>query len=235
MKNIDNAFGGCQRLEDFYCRVKNVPSTSPDVFRNTFIEQVTLHVPASARNEYMETTPWSNFYKIIGDMPEPPELEKCATPTISYENGKLTFSCETEGAVCQSTITDTDITSYSDNEILLSATYNISVLATKTGYDDSDVATATLCWIDAEPRTEGLDEDAITEVKALPVLIQTQGGNITIQSAAEGTSITIYSIDGKQYGSAIAEKDSTTISTSLQSGSVAVVKIGEKAVKVLVK
>ena len=55
------------------------------------------------------------------------------------------------------------------------------------------------------------------------------------QGATEGTPIAIYSIDGKQYGSAIAEKDRTTIATSLQPGSVAIVKIGEKAVKVLVK
>lgn len=80
-----------------------------------------------------------------------------------------------------------------------------------------------------------MNEDAVTEVKAMPVLIQTQGGTISIQGATEGTSIAIYSIDGKQYGSAIAEKDRTTISTSLQPGSVAVVKIGDKAVKVLIK
>ena len=72
-------------------------------------------------------------------------------------------------------------------------------------------------------------------MKALPVLIQTQGGIISIQGAAEGTPIAIYGVDGKMYGSAISEKDRTTISTSLQPGTVAVVKIGEKAVKVLVK
>ena len=128
------------------------------------------------------------------------------------------------------------ITSYSGNEIDLTVTYHISVYAVKDGYDDSDVAYATLCWIDAEPSAEGLtDEDAVAEVKAMPVLIQTQGGIITIQGAAEGTPIAIYSIDGKQYGSAISEKDHTTIATTLKRGSTAVVRIGEKAIKVLVK
>ena len=69
----------------------------------------------------------------------------------------------------------------------------------------------------------------------LPVLIQTQGGIISIQGTAEGTPIAIYGVDGREYGSANAVKDRTTIATSLQPGSVAVVKIGEKAVKVLVK
>ena len=79
------------------------------------------------------------------------------------------------------------------------------------------------------------NEDAVTEVKALPILIQSQGGNISVQGVAEGTLIAIYGIDGRQYGTAIADKDRTTIKTSLQPSSVAIVKIGEKSVKVLVK
>ena len=164
--------------------------------------------------------------------------DKCATPTISYSYGKLTFNSDTEDVVFHSTITDTDITSYLSKDVELGVTYTITVYATKEGYNDSDVATATLCWIDVEPATEGIVKDEtteVTEVKALPVLIQTQGGNITIQGAAEGTPIAIYDTSGKQYGSATSEKDRTTISTSLQPGTVAIVKIGEKSVKVVIK
>ena len=164
------------------------------------------------------------------------EPNVCAKPTISYANGKLSFNCETEGAICQSTITDTDIASYSGNEVQLGVTYNISVYATKGGYEDSEVATATLCWIDVEPATEGLsDEDAIAEVKALPVLIQSHGSTITVQGADNGTPITIYSTDGKMYGTVASVGGIATLNTSLRLGSVAVVKIGEKSVKVLMK
>ena len=163
------------------------------------------------------------------------EPEKCARPTIAYANGKLTFSCETEGAICQSTITDADIASYSSNEVQLGVTYNISVYATREGYADSDVATATLCWIDAEPRTEGLDEDAVTEVKAQPVLVQAQGGTISVQGIAGGMEVSVFSIDGKKEGSAISISNQAVISTNLTPGSIAVVKIGEKAIKVLIK
>ena len=72
---------------------------------------------------------------------EPTPTEKCATPTISYENGKLTFSCATEGATCQYTITDTDIKAGSGNEVQLTTTYIVSVYATKSGYENSDVVT----------------------------------------------------------------------------------------------
>ena len=113
----------------------------------------------------------------------------------------------------------------------LGVTYNISVYATKAGLGDSKVATATLCWLEQQP---DIHTDVI-EVKAMPALIQTQGGTITIQGAADGTPISIYSIDGKECGSSIAAGGCATIATSLQPGSVAVVKIGKKAVKVLLK
>ena len=69
-----------------------------------------------------------------------------ATPTISYANKELTFSCETEGVEYVYEIKDTDIKKGYDAKVSLSATYNISVYATKTGYENSDVATATLVW-----------------------------------------------------------------------------------------
>lgn len=160
----------------------------------------------------------------------------CAKPTISYAGGELAFNCETEGVTFHSSITDADINSYEGDKVQLSVTYNISVYATKDGYLRSIMATATLCWIEAKPVSEGLtDEDAVTEVKALPVLIQSQGGTISIQGAPEGTQVAIYGTDGKEYGSAISVGGGTTIATSLKPGSIAVVKIGEKAVKVTIK
>ena len=234
----DYAFSDCTALSEVWCLAEDVPETHWPllVFMYSPISDATLYVPTRSYNDYRKTEPWKYFGTIMTLDGTIPEVKKCATPTISYASGKLTFNCETEGAVCKSTITDTDITSYSGNEVDLTVTYNISVYAVKDGYDDSDVAYATLCWIDAEPSAEGLtDEDAVAEVKAVPVLIQTQGGIITIQGAAEGTPIAIYSIDGKQYGSAISEKDHTTIATTLKRGSTAVVRIGEKAIKVLVK
>lgn len=119
----------------------------------------------------------------------------------------------------------------------MNVTYNISVYATKEGYKDSDVATATLCWIDAEPWAEGTKEaeDNVTEVKAMPVLIQAEGNIISIQGAAEGTEISVYNTSGNKLSSTIANNGITTLKTTLQTGSTAIVKIGEKSVKVLVR
>jgi hypothetical protein len=162
--------------------------------------------------------------------------QQCAKPTIGYSNGKLTFKCDTEDVTFLSTITDADISSYNSSEVQLGVTYNIMVYAKKTGYKDSEVTTATLCWIDVAPQTEGItDEDAVTEIKAVPVLIQTQGNTITVQGPKDGTEVSLYSVTGMKLDSVIACKGFASLSSSLLPGSVAIVKIGDKTVKVLIK
>ena len=74
--------------------------------------------------------------------------------------------------------------------------------------------------------------DFVEEIKAKPVLIQTEGNTITVQGAAEGTEITAYNTDGMKIGSVIAGKNISKIPTNLQHGSIAIVKIGEKSLKV---
>lgn len=224
------AFMNCKGLTKVYCYAEQVPETASSAFPSSMRNAV-LYVPASSIESYKETSPWSRFGTITAL-----EAMTCAKPTISYAGGELAFNCETEGVTFHSSITDADINSYEGDKVQLSVTYNISVYATKEGYLRSIMATATLCWIEAKPVSEGLtDEDAVTEVKALPVLIQSQGGIISIQGAPEGTQVAIYGTDGKEYGSAISVGGGTTIATSLKPGSIAVVKIGEKAVKVTIK
>ena len=123
-------------------------SDSRTFTQNTFLNAA-LYVPKGAIEKYKATDGWKDFVFMEegegpgGDTPEPPipEPQKCATPTISYENGKLTFSCDTEGATCQYSITDTDIKAGSGNEVQLTTTYKVTVYATKAGYENSDEAT----------------------------------------------------------------------------------------------
>ena len=160
--------------------------------------------------------------------------QKCATPSISYNNGQLKFTCATEGVEFVSEITDTDIKKYNGATISLTATYRISVYATKSGFDNSETATATLCWIDVEPKTEGIT-NTVANVRALPLLIQNNGSTLTVSGADDGTPIIVYSLNGTEAGSAISQNGAATIPTTLQSGSAAIVKIGNKSIKVVVK
>jgi len=171
-----------------------------------------------------------------GDEPVVPEPDQCEKPTIYYANGKLSFKSATEGVQFVSEITDADVKKNYTAEVDLSVTYAISVYATKEGYKDSEVATATLCWIEVEPQKEGItdDEVSVSEVKAVPVLIQADGRQIVITGAADCTPISVFSINGMQAGSAISQNGKTTIPVQLP-GNIAIVKIGDRSVKVMVK
>ena len=159
---------------------------------------------------------------------------KCAKPSISYLNGKLSFFCETDGVSFNSTITNSDISSYNSNEIQLGVTYNINVYATKTGYDNSDVATATLCWIDVDPKTEGIN-NSVTQVRANAELIQAKNGQISISGVDDGTIISVYGVNGLQVGSATSRNGHAKITTNLLSGSIAIIKIGNRSVKTTIR
>lgn len=140
-----NAFEYCPELTDVYCYAINVPTTMSDAFNESYMEYATLHVPASAIERYRTTAPWSSFKSIVatdGSEPPTPEVKKCATPTIAYVNGKLKFTCETEGAEFVSEVTVADAKKYYDAEVPLLGVYHVTAYAMKTGYDNSDVATA---------------------------------------------------------------------------------------------
>ena len=210
-------------------------SDSSTFSQNTF-NNATLYVPKGTIEKYKATDGWKDFLFIEegtggGDTPT---TQKCEKPTISYENGKLTFSSATDGAVCQYSITDTDIKAGSGNEVQLGVTYNVSVYAAKAGYENSETATATLCWIDQQPKTEGI-ANGIANIPANAVLIQCEGGSIKVQGVDEGTQVNVYSVNGTQAGSAISQSGAATINTNLQPGSIAIVKIGQKSVKVAIK
>jgi len=222
---------------EVYCYAEKVPSTSTNAFKDCYPKYAILYVPASVINDYKTTAPWSEFGTIKtidgGTTPEP-ETKKCATPTISYSNKVLTFSCETEGVEYVYEIKDADIKKGYDKEVNLSATYEISVYATKSGYENSDVATATLVWTEAD-----FTVTTPTSAKAMrantPVLISAHNGAITVKGELDGQTVTVYSAEGKLLGSGTMNGGQATVSTSLGAGAVAVVKVGRKAVKVVMR
>ena len=57
----DSVFSGCDNLKNVYCYSEEVPSTNVWIFNGTYIENATLHVPASAIEAYKTTEPWCYF------------------------------------------------------------------------------------------------------------------------------------------------------------------------------
>ena len=229
------AFANIENLEDVTCYAENVPTTDKTAFEKSYPDYAMLYVPEGSIEAYKATAPWSSFKNISAAKDyAPDDAEKCATPTISYSNGNITFDCETEDVVFVSDIKDDDIKNYTSTSIQLSATYKITVYATKTGMKKSGVASATLCWIDVEPKTEGIN-NGIAQVPAKAVLIQAADGAINVQGCDDGERIGVYSINGCQVGTSVSQNGTATINTTLQPGSVSIVKIGQKSVKVMMK
>ena len=231
----ESAFFGCD-IPEVISNIEDPFTIATNTFSNNTFNNATLYVPKGTVDKYKATEGWKKFAFIEeGDgSGKTPEAQKCEKPTISYQNGKLTFHSATEGAVCHSTITDADIKSYSTNEVELGVTYNITVYATKTGYENSETATATLCWIDVAPKTEGIT-NGVASVRAMPVMIQSQGGVLNITGAPEGSVINVYDMSGKMVDSAISSSETTIIPTNLKSGEIGIVKIGDKSIKVLMR
>ena len=108
-----DAFYRCKDLEDVYCYAPTVPSCEyakgrgDDPFARADIQYATLHIPAQSIESYKTAKYWQDFKEIVA-IPDY-EVKKCATPTISYSGGRLSFTCPTEGAQFVSEITDKDI------------------------------------------------------------------------------------------------------------------------------
>ena len=205
-------------------------------FSNSQYMDDIIWVPQGSKTAYESAEIWKSFWNIqeYSDDGTGIETKKCEIPSISYINGKLLFSTKTEGAICYTSITDTDISTYSSNEIQLGVTYVIKVYAAKSGYNNSDIATATLCWIDVEPKTEGLN-NGVTQVRANAILIQTQNGQIMITGMDDGARIDAYDINGLKVGSAISHNGQANLTTNLKPSSLVILKIGNRSVKTIIK
>ena len=226
----DRVFNGSSGLTSVVSKTENPYNIDNECFSKEVFENTTLYVPQGTIDKYQATDGWNKFLHIE----ELNSSNMCVTPTISYKNGKLSYNCETEGAICHTTITNEDIKSFDGNEIDLTVTYNISVYATKDGYFDSDVANATLCWIEVNPQNEGITTD-VNQIASVAVLIKANGGQLTIEGADDNTTITAYTLDGVQLGSAISRNGVASINTNVSAGTVTIVKIGNKSVKVVMK
>ena len=136
----NDVFMGCNKLSSIYCLAVDVPSATESSFNYQY-SGITLYVPAESANKYQTTAPWSNF-NIEAIDGEIPEIQQCATPTISFIDGKLHFECETEGVEFVYSTPKPQIVSNENGTSLSPCT--VSVYAKKQGFIDSVTTTATI-------------------------------------------------------------------------------------------
>ena len=226
------AFTKCENLADVYCLSTSVPSTDEDAFDESYPEYMTLHVPAKAIDNYKTKAPWSSFGTIVtldGDVAETP---KCANPVIEYKNGKIEIDCETTDAEFITTVTNSYTGNYYSNNFELAATYNISVYAMATGYENSETVNATLCWIECECNDS--DDTGVINIPATAALVTSNGGVLSISCQLDGEEVAIYTTEGVLIDTTTIDNGMATIATGLSKGTVAIVKIADKSIKVII-
>lgn len=134
------AFYDCENLRDVYFLRESKPSTSywSPSFDGRYDGKMTIHVPESGLESYSWSTLGYRSKEVQTIKAD--ELVKCATPQITYGNGVVSFTCETEGVEFVSHI-DVDeawfFNSTNDNAPLK---FTVSVFAVKKGCLRSDTA-----------------------------------------------------------------------------------------------
>lgn len=225
----DKSFDFCD-IEEIWCYAQ----TPPVIYGNTFYEQIyskaMLYVPSNSVENYQTHNKWGSFINILSADGSQPETKKCAKPSISYESGKLIYSTETEEATIVSEIKNADVKKSYGTEVTLGATYEISAYATKPGYENSDVATAILHWLEATFKTNGI-EQILGSKRA--ILVSTIDGGITISGLNSDEKVVAYNIDGTLIDSVRATGNNAYIHA--ETGNIVVLKVGKETIKILVK
>lgn len=216
-------------------QIKCHATIPPKIYNGTFTNNqryfATLNIPEGSGAAYRAAEYWKDFVNIVENGKPVEPAKKCEAPTISYVAGKLKFSCNTEGAEYHYTLTDSDVKSdaaYSDGTVNLDACYKITAYATADGCMQSEKATATLYWINANLETTNI------KVQSRGVVASCNDGVIRISGLDEGETVMFYGIDGILMGSqpAIAGEVMYVVGSSRN---VVIAKIGDDAIKIAVK
>ena len=159
---------------------------------NTF-NNATLYVPVGTKDIYREKAGWKDFAFIeegtgsgsgSSEGEGATEPERCATPTISFANGELTFSCETEDVEYVYNITTEDVKNGIGSKVKLGGTYKVSVYAIKQGYKNSNVATLEFT-IGAGGEVCDVNKDGAVDVADIATIIDEMAARARMQKEAE--------------------------------------------------
>ena len=127
------AFAYCGQLTDFYCFAEEVPSCYYNYyegytsFSNSYINYVTLHVPAGSVETYKARSPWSEFKDKVAIETVKVKLNKTK---VTLEKGK---TVTLKATITPSTFPDKSVTWKSSNKKVATVTSSGKVKAVKAG------------------------------------------------------------------------------------------------------
>lgn len=189
-----------------------------------------IYVPKVYLQEYKEILGSSYIYALEDDGEEEPG--KCETPTIAYSDGKLRFVSSTPNAEYHYSLTTMDTASdvYTKEGVInLSAAYDITAYATADGYMASDVATATLYWLE---KSEDNPSSNIIQAKTRGIVATGQDGIVRISGLDDGEEVGFYTLDGKLIATAKAIGGVVSQALNEYNDYIVIAKIAGQSIKI---
>lgn len=146
-----DAFSDCTAIVEIISKAQTAPTCGSQALDDINKWECKLYVPDGFTAVYEAADQWKEFlFKEEGEGTAGQGgggeqiVKKCETPTISLVGDKLTFASNTEGAVFHYTVSCSDTQNgVASKDVNLTKTINVSVYATKDGYNDSEVTTST--------------------------------------------------------------------------------------------
>ena len=146
------AFSDCAAVVEISSKAKSAPVCGSQALDDINKWECKLYVPDGCMAAYEAADQWKDFFfKEVGEgtasQGESGEqiVKKCETPTITLAGDKLSFACATEDVIFHYTVSHSDVQNgASSKDVNLTQTYTITVYASKDGYNNSEVAKATI-------------------------------------------------------------------------------------------
>lgn len=216
----------------YYCdNIKTVRFLGkvPKINESGLVKTASLYVPKDYLQDYKKAigNKYPKIYAWTGDAEHP----LCEVPSIAYSDGNLLFACNTPGAQVHYSVSSADIVTDAladDGQVSLVAAYDISAYATAEHYEKSDSEYATIYWL---PTNDG-SSTGIKQTETRGIMVSSHGNVISVNGLDEGETISLYTIDGKLIGNAMA---SGGMASCTVTEPIVVVKIGELSIKITIR
>ena len=145
------ALANCSAMAELTSMAAVPPTCNNYAFDGIDKSTCKLIIPEGTKADYQSAAQWKEFLLVEEkEFDDEAGKEQCATPTIAFVGGKLTFATATEGADCVWTLASTGGNSGRNTAIEVPSVFELTVYATKDGWKNSDHATALLVWGDAD-------------------------------------------------------------------------------------
>jgi hypothetical protein len=80
-----------------------------------------------------------------------------------------------------------------------------------------------------------ISSSGISKLETSETVVKCEGDQLTVEGINDGQIVDVYSLNGEKLGSVVSKNGAACIDTNVHTGSVVVVKMGKKSVKVIVK